>query len=282
MKLVEFKDVAEFRRRVRDWLMLDEALHNGLIGALDLLVEGSSVYSPPYWFGAVEEEGEILGIGVHTKPDGLVMTAMPGSILKDVFHAVDRVVGPPHRIMAPEPASNWLSNTWARHDELRRRLQMVWNVYKLEASDLPMVDVPGELRHSTESDNETAQSWGTEYGIEKPAPVDVAQFMLRKLRRNELYFWDNDGPKTMLTLSGFTENGVRISSVYTPNEHRGNRYASATVATTCRMLFDKGMKFVTLVAVDGDPAERIYQRLGFEKIGSRSCYNLDPLLHDLM
>jgi len=262
--------------------MRDEALHNGLIGAIDLLVKGSSVYSPPYWFGTVEDTGEIVAVAMHTKPDGLITTAMPGSILDDVFQSVDEVVGPPHRIMAPEAEANWLSNTWATHDELRRTLQMVWNVYCLKACDMPAVDVPGQLRVSTDIDSGTAEQWGTEYGIEKPAPVDVAQFMLRKLRRKELYFWEDDGKKTMLTLSSFTENGVRISSVYTPKDHRGHRYASATVAATCRMLFDQGMKFITLVAIDGDPAERIYQRLGFERIGSRSCYNLEPLLHDLM
>ena len=277
MELVKHKDISDFRRRCRDWLMRDEALHNGLIGSLDLLVEGSSVYSPPYWFGTVEDDGEILGVGMHTKPDGLITTNLPGAVLQDVFKSVDEVVGPPHRIMAPDFVANWLANMWAQNDELRRKLQCVWNVYNLEACDMTKIDVPGKLRMSTDSDQETARRWGEEYGIVKPAPVDVAQFMLRKMRRKELYFWENDGPTTMLTLSSFTANGVRISSVFTPKESRGHRYASAMVSGICGMLFEKGMKFVTLVAVDGDPAERIYQRLGFKKIGSRSCYNLEPL-----
>jgi predicted GNAT family acetyltransferase len=96
-----------------------------------------------------------------------------------------------------------------------------------------------------------------------------------------MYVWDNNGPTTLITLSGFTENGVRISAVYTPVEHRGHGYASIAVAKMCDELFAKGYSFVTLVAIDGDPAEKIYRRLGFKKIGSRACYILMPLLHDM-
>ena len=267
--------------RCREWLLEDEVLNNGIIGSLDLLVEESSVYSPPYWFATVEELGKVVGVAMHTKPDGMVMTALPKEILQEVFNSVDQVVGPPHRIYGPMAAAEWLSGKWVASRKLRRELQMVWNVYVLDASHPPERDAAGFLRVSTDDDAEFAERWGRAYGDEKPAPVDVSQFMLRKLRRKELFFWDNEGPTTLLTLSGFTEKGVRISAVYTPVEHRGKGYGSAAVASMCRQLFGEGKTYVTLTAIKGDPVERMYQRLGFDKIGARACYILVPLLHEM-
>jgi predicted GNAT family acetyltransferase len=281
LKVITYSNVSLLRGRCRDWLLRDEAINNGIIGAIDLQAEDSSVYAPPFWYASIEDEGEILGVALHSKPDGLMTTKMPAACFDDVFRSVDEVVGPPHRILAPVDVASSLSKRWATSRYLQSQLQMTWNVYTLESPTTSHKQVDGDLRAANDGDQDVARRWGTAYGDEKPAPVDVAEFMLRKLRRKEMYIWDNGGPTTLITLSGFTTNGVRISSVYTPAEHRGHGYASIAVAKMCDVVFEKGYSFVTLAAIAGDPAERIYQRLGFKQIGSRACYILMPLLRDM-
>ncbi|MGB5335382.1 MAG: GNAT family N-acetyltransferase [Woeseiaceae bacterium] len=138
----------------------------------------------------------------------------------------------------------------------------------------PTRDIPGELRKGNEDDDQIVRYWGQFYGEEKPAPVDVSDFMARKLSEGDLYIWDDHGPRTMIALSGRVGRGIRVSAVYTPPEHRGKGYASAGVAEICRRELDGSRDFVTLVAEIDDPAERMYQRLGFYKIGERSCFLL--------
>lgn len=281
MKVVPFKDAAALMERCKKWLFENEALNNGLIGTLDLLIAGSSVYTKPFWLGAVENDGNIVGVAVHAKPDGLVTTRIPIAALDDLLQAIDEAIGAPHRILAPKAVAGVLAVKWAERSKLRQELQVVWNVYMLRSLAPPARPVAGSLRLGDDNDRDIVRDWGRIYGEEVPAPVDVTEFMLRKLRRKELFLWEDNGPTTLVTLSGFTDHGVRVSSVFTPVEFRGRGYASAAVAAVCSRQFEQEMSFVTLVAVDGDPAERIYQRLGFEKIGSRACYNIVPLMHEM-
>ena len=261
--------------------MTEEALNNGLIGTIDLLVAKSKVYSPPYWLATIEDDGDVVAVAVHTKPDGLVVTDLPVEVAHSLVREIDDAIGPPHRIMAPKHLGEILASSWVKARDVTTDLQMVWNAYVLRGPTARTKKVEGSLRLASEKDKDLARTWGKLYGKEKPAPVDVSEFMLRKLRRQELYVWDNQGVTTLLTLSGFTDTGVRISAVYTPHEHRGKGYASAAVAAAAAMLFENGRSFVTLVAIEDDPAERIYQKLGFERIGSRACYSVSPLLHEL-
>ena len=90
--------------------------------------------------------------------------------------------------------------------------------------------------------------------------------------------WDDCGPTTVLTVSGSTDNGIRISSVFTPSHLRGRGYASSAVARLSNDLLDQGKRFVVLITRNEDYSERIYHRLGFKKIGKRVCFNLNPLL----
>jgi RimJ/RimL family protein N-acetyltransferase len=264
-----------------DWLYENEALNNGIIGTVDLLVAESIVYSPPYWFATIEERSGIVGVGLHATPDGLVMSHLPVEAAGAVFESVDNAIGPPHRILAPEPIASGLASRWMARQNIRSDLNKTWNVYVLNETHLPMPDTSGFLRPADKDDETIARLWGRAYGEESPAPVDVAEFMLRKLRRKEMYVWDDNGPTTIVTLSGMTRNGCRISSLYTPGKFRGRGYGSAAVTAFCEMIFENGTTHITLAAVAGEAAERIYQRLGFRKIGSRVCYSLSPLLHDL-
>lgn len=258
-----------------------ESLNNGLLGAIELILAGSKVYPPPHWFGTIEDQGRILGVGIYSRPDGLLATDLPLEALEQVIHSMEHAVGAPHRILAPVKVSQGLAEQWTKVAAVRSALDQIWNVYELHTLIQPERSATGNLRLGQDSESDIIKQWGRLYGEEKPAPVDVAEFMLRKLSRGELYVWDDDGPTTLITLSGFTDNGVRISSVYTPVEFRGKGYASSAVAALSADLLEQGRKFLTLVAVEDDPAERIYQRLGFERIGQRACYNLIPLLHDL-
>lgn len=111
--------------------------------------------------------------------------------------------------------------------------------------------------------------WDTLTTRKNPYCLNVADFTSRKLDRGDFYIWENGSRSTLITPSGRTNHGIRISAVYALPKYRGRRYASAVVVATsqkyarCRNTVD-----YACAEID-DPAEQVYQRIGIEIIGSK-------------
>lgn len=280
MRVITHDTALTLREQSYRWLENDEAVNNGLITIVDLLAQGTAVYSRPFWLATVEIAGEVVGCGIHVKPDGLVIGEMPEAAYDAVFDSVNHHVGAPHRILAPVNIAESLACRWEAEGDLRKSAPQYFNCNRLHSLIPPKIIANGRLRRGQDSDRKLVEEWGQAYAEEKPVPVDVPSFMARKLRRRELFIWEDNSPKTVITLSGPTENGIRLSSVFTPVSSRGHGYATSAVATISENQLNSGKNFVVLVTQKGDAAERMYHRLGYQKIGERCCYMLDSLLQE--
>ena len=77
--------------------------------------------------------------------------------------------------------------------------------------------------------------------------------------------------------TGKTENGVRVSLVYTPSEHRGHGYASACVADLTSLLLAGGNAYCCLYTDLGNPTSNaIYQRIGYRPVCDVTDFSLAP------
>lgn len=247
-----------------------------MYSSVTLIARESPVFTGPYWFGAIEDEnGDIVACGNHNLPDGLCISETPESMLDAVYRSFVDAVGVPHRVMAPQITAKWLAERCSDTSNICRRFQARWHTYRLDNLIWPVKDVPGQLRKGRIEEEDLIARWGREFGEEQPAPVDVSDFMLRKLADGDLFVWDNIGAKAILTLSGCVGKGIRISGVYAPPEFRCRGYASAAVAALSHAKLSNGREFVVLNVTDGNPAERLYQRLGYRLIGSRDCFLMD-------
>ena len=241
-----------------------------------LVSRGSPVFKGPYWYGVVEEDsGDIVACGCHNRPNGLFISETPESVLDEIHRSVADAVGVPHRIMAPQLTAKYLAERSPGANGVSIRFQARWHTYRLDDVDRPCDETRGRLRQGRSEEAELIAQWGRAFGEEQPAPVDVSEFMLRKLSTGDLFVWDDSGAKTMLSLSGPAGKGIRISGVYTPPEFRGNGYASAAIAALSHAQLRNGMDFVVLAVTAGNPAEQLYQQLGFRLIGSSDCFSID-------
>ncbi len=275
MKLVTFKDAEHFLRRCESWLLERSDVHNPMYSSATLISRDSPVFTGPYWFAAIEDDdGNIVACGHYNYPDGLCLSETPESMLDAVHRSVVEAVGVPHRIMAPQNTAKRLAERFSDSGKVSGRFQARWHMYRLDNLVWPAKDVPGQLRKGSIEEADLIAKWGRQFGEEQPAPVDVSEFMLRKLSEGDLYVWDNSGAKTILSLSGRAGKGIRISGVYTPPEFRGSGYASAAVAALSHAKLGNGRDFVVLNVTDGNPAEELYQRLGYRLIGSSDCFLL--------
>ena len=276
LKLVTYEDAERFLNRCTSWLLERVDIHNTLYSSALLIARESPVFTGPYWFGVIEDDnGDIVACGSHNLPNGVDISETPESMLDAVHRSIVDAVGVPHRIMAPQIAAAGLAERCSDTGNVSRHFQARWHTYRLDNVIWPAKDVPGRLRKGREEEEDLIAKWGRAYGEEDPAPVDVSNFMLQKRSDGDLYVWDNNGARTILTLSGRVGKGIRISAVYTPPEFRRRGYASAGVAELSQAELNNGREFVVLNVTDGNPAARLYQRLGYRLIGSRDCFLID-------
>ena len=61
--------------------------------------------------------------------------------------------------------------------------------------------------------------------------------------------------------------------MYTPPEHRGKGYATASVGHLSRVLSDRGLRCVLYTQLSNPTSNAIYRALGYEPIGEVLSYN---------
>lgn len=260
----------EFLEQCGEFLSQTDDINNGVLSAAELLRHGSDIYQGAFWLGSISDRAnKVVGCGIHVKPDGLMLTNIPNEHIEGVFESVDESVGMPHRILAQPRVAEQLARYWETIHGADSYCDTSWHVFRVDELRSPKSNTKGRLRRGDSEDKSWVAEWGTEYGKERPAPLDVAEFMTRKLHDGDLYIWEDSEPKMMITVSGRFGHGVRISAAFTPLEYRGNGYASAAVFELTKQHLENGCEFVTLVARKGDPVERLYERLGYYVIGDR-------------
>jgi uncharacterized protein len=88
--------------------------------------------------------------------------------------------------------------------------------------------------------------------------------------------WDRSGPVSMASATGATPNGIRVSAVYTPPEHRGRGYATSCVAALSARLLAEGRGFCFLYTDAANPTSNvIYQRIGYVPVATVQEYRFE-------
>jgi len=86
-----------------------------------------------------------------------------------------------------------------------------------------------------------------------------------KLERNELWIWDDDGPRAVAGATRPVDGVSRIHFVYTPPEYRNRGLAAACTAGAVERATDVGAETCVLFADLANPTSNaIYRRLGFQ------------------
>ena len=76
--------------------------------------------------------------------------------------------------------------------------------------------------------------------------------------------------------SWFIVDEAHIGTIATKNEYRGLRLAEQLVAYTAMQGLNEGMAYIILeVRINNKPAIKLYERLGFERVGMRKGYYSD-------
>ena len=264
-----------YRTRVIDWLLADEISNNPFLSVVESIAAGKTIFGENPWLAAVEKNGFVHGCVCIVDPDGMVTTPLPEESWETVAQAVLDSGVQIDRINGPEKTSSAIGTLVGKATGRTIDVTHRWQTFQLESLVWPPSPAPGELRLATEADEETIEKWGVLYGEEKPAPVSIPAFLKNKVDEGDLYLWEHESARCLVAVSGRTNNCARVSAVFTPKENRGSGYAAIAVATVSQMLLNEGRQYCTLVVdVDDKHVMRIYERLGYEPIGSKASVRL--------
>lgn len=278
MKIVEHETAKSLLKRCKDALLADPASNHAIIQTASILCGSNDFYSPPYWFCTVETKGEVKGAALYAEPDGLVLSEMPSNAMAALCERLVERIPTPARVFGRPDLANSIAEKLADRSGIQPTLSTSWYVGRLDRVIKPAESAPGELRQAKAVDAELVEAWGARYQKEKPSFLNISRYLLKKLALGDLYFWDADGPRTLITISGRTKNGVRISSVFTPQENRGYGFASAAVAEISERLISAGHGFVLVNWRVDDGVGDLYSRLGFRKVGVQQSYINDETI----
>ena len=263
-------NAGDFLATCGDWLMDDEVANNGILSIVNAIGAGKSAFGKDAWFGTLRKGEDVDGCALIVQPDGLMLSSLPLDGLPTLCEIIAEAGAPFTRISGPVISTVGFAEGWSAYADCEWSVSHQWRSYMATEVVMPGKPAKGTLRFATDDEHDIVEEWAKYYEEEKPAPVSVVKFLLYKLAEGELYVWDDDGPKTLVAVSGFTENCARVSAVFTPRKFRGNGYASVAVGQVTQKLLESGLTCASLLVDKNDLAVmRIYERLGYKKRGSQ-------------
>jgi uncharacterized protein len=266
MEIVQLSDPAEFLRRARPLLLVDEARHNLILGLAGTLRDHPDVY-PDSALWLVEDDGIVVGAALRTRPLNLVLARgtdeavalLAGSIAEELPGVVGAV---------PE-VDRFVAQRGARAEPRARQ-----GIYALHAVKAPR-PTSGGPRAATAADRGLLLDWWRDFGVEALAEVEPDE---ERHERNighrlsdpagGIALWEDEGrPVSMVGFGSPTPTGIRIGPVYTPPELRGRGYASALAAHVSAEQLAAGRRFCFLYTDLANPtSNRIYVEIGYERV----------------
>ena len=258
-----------FRNDCLDWLSQEEVINHSVISLSDALYRGAPIYKPPFLFSHVAFAHVIQGCSIYAEPDGLVLSEFAPEMTTFLFAQIEKKIKLPSRIFGPRSATQQIAELFAASRTSGFRIQSTWRTHILETASILTEPAPGFLRGASTADFELIRAWGRQYDREKPANLSIEAFLLNKFDEGNLFFWVDGEPVCLAAMSGMSCSGPRISAVYTPRAMRGHGYASTLVHELSTNFLSSGRPYMTLSTQVGDPAERIYQKLGYRPVGER-------------
>lgn len=275
-RIIQEKNADDFLKNNSDLLYEHEAEYGLLLG----LPEARLHLEKPddYIYLSVFQNKKRIGAVCLTEINTIV-SAMDEDALKTVAHFIHEKNFKVPGVVAPAQTSETFAQLYSKISGKKFKLGMDQKLYQLEKVIWPD-SVDGKLINADLSHLQTAAQWLFEFYQEslphESLSLERARLSMEtRINKKEVFIWLNKaGEPVAINLSSRpTRNGISISFVYTPPNHRKKGYASALVAHTSQKMLDAGKKFCVLYTdVTNPTSNRIYQNIGYQEIAKSKQY----------
>lgn len=275
MTMVTYNDPKEFMEKVESFLLHDEALNNLPYGVLTRLAQDYEGYKGEEpLLGYLEHEGEIQCVVMRTPPYNVILATnnqLTSSLIAELvdYFETNHIAVP--GIIGERKSVEKFADAWGQKTGQTPNVHMEQKIFRLDhVEDVPMSK--GEMIKASSDHKELVANWLRCFSEECNEPTlfkQADESAERFVAHQSLRLWMVDGqPVSMVNQSRPTKNGVTVSAVYTPDEHKRNGYASSCVAALSKELLEEGYRFCSLYTDLNNPtSNKIYKRIGYKEIG---------------
>jgi predicted GNAT family acetyltransferase len=283
MQIKYYRTAKEFLSHAGGALSQDEA-HYGLIFSLaKRLVENPHWYGKlDPWFCCVHEKGVICAVAMRTPPYKVLLAYFSGDlgvVAENLVASISKKEAVIPGVAGDKEITDMFKELWYRKHDVKIKTEVTVNqrIYKLEkVNDVPLS--PGRLRQATEVDTLLVKKWAHAFyndtsGSRRNMPeTDITP----QIGRGAVFFWEDKIPVSMAMKYRPTDNGMTVSTVYTPPELRGKGYATSCVAELSRNILHSGYRFCTLYTNLANPTSNsIYMKIGFKPVCDSVDYTFE-------
>ena len=277
MDITFHSDLATFQQRASPLLKSHCAVNSLKLGILEYYSERKRG-SDDQVFALGVEHGEVIAVFVQTESlyfyaneaylDEVIHCAIEEFLKRQII--VPKVMG--HGETALRFAASWERRTQC--DVMFAGKDYLYEIVSI-GNKRP---TRGALRRAVSSDMHELIPLFREYYREDLSMTktdeDLEQCIIRQLAEDEVYFWDDDGVKSMVTAILPFDAGVELTNVFTLQEYRRMGYATACIGEACRNLLRQYPRIVLFVSQDNLAANSLYSKIGIHLVDEMNSYTL--------
>jgi len=282
IKCIQNTDVDEFLRLNEALLVLNESMNNLILGLSNSIKTKTLVSEEPLFFTLMSNDS-IVGQAIrthHNKP--LAITEMNVYALNSLIDHLSRLDLELIGVTGPKDSSTVFSSSWAKRKTKSLNLAMNQGIYELVKVIEPNYR-NGKIFVATEDHKRLVEDYAERFindcfPIENEPRKRAEEMTERHLRNSSIYLWQNSEGDivSMAAKQRESRNAATISLVYTPNEKRGNGYASCLVARLSSKLLHEGKEKCNLVTDLTNPTSNsIYKKIGYKLVAESQFYKFE-------
>ncbi|MGH8878387.1 MAG: GNAT family N-acetyltransferase [Stackebrandtia sp.] len=276
-------DIGEFATAMRPWLDAGPPSNQVVSTILDQRVSGVVAAEPGALWIKVLDGADLVGAVIRTPPRGLLLTAMPDAAVAAVVEAMGGILPNAPSANGPKQTSDRFSALWSVRTGCTATAVFASRLHEVTDVVAPN-GVSGHRRPAVAADRDTVVAWLLAFAREAMASETPGLRQLADTFESRLgagqpqWIWELDGrPVSFAMESPVTARTVRIQAVYTPDQHRGNGYASANVAEiSTDILSREGIEHCTLYTDLSNPVSNgVYRKLGYRPVTDMVNYGFE-------
>jgi predicted GNAT family acetyltransferase len=278
MHIQRFDDLNAFLARVDDFFTKAAVHHAPILKVLTSLEKNLNQYGPesPWFFCITDEAQDIVGAGIQTPPQPLVITEMPNSavclLVEYLKQQQIEIIG----LRGPIGPARLFTALWQGEHEDPLDPVVELKLYSLDqVTHEPRTT--GKLIQAGTDDLDLVHSWVGAFSeeVSLPAGGPSKERIASRVEQGEYFFWEVDGVFTcVLAKNAKPQHGVsHIGPVYTPPKYRGFGYATDASAILSQFILNEGARYSSLFADLHNPhTNKIYQMIGYEEVSVHNVF----------
>jgi predicted GNAT family acetyltransferase len=279
LDILFYNDISAFQRLALPVLKSQCALNSLKLGILEHCGQSRNTTGEHVFVLGIRQ-GVVVAIFIQTR--SLYFYAREADFTESIHAAIDefsnrRIKIP--KIMGFGDTALRFAEAWKQRT--KSGYQFAGKDFLYELHHLGSPQPVGTLQRATSKDMPRLIPLFKDYYLEDlgmtKTDEELEQSINEQLAEYEIYLWNDNGVKSMVTALLPFDSGVELANVFTPREYRKQGHATACITQVCKVLLQRYTSILLFVDQENIAANSLYTRIGFQLIDEMNSYTLsDP------